>query len=114
MRPAIATSRRGWIGSRRCRPEAEIRPISRLLFAAYFLEVGLILIVAPWSVFWQHNFFADVLPSLEPLIHNNFVRGAVSGLGLVTVLAGLAELVGVLASRRRSGESLDPERIGGS
>jgi hypothetical protein len=74
----------------------------------------LILIVAPWSVFWQQNFFADVLPGIQAFIRNNFVRGAVSGVGLVTVLAGLAELAGVLVSRRRSGEPVGPERIGGS
>ena len=35
-----------------------IRTVSRLLFAAYFLEAGFILVVAPWSAFWEHNRFA--------------------------------------------------------
>ena len=73
---------------------------SRILFAAYFLEAGFILIVAPWSGFWEHNFFAATAPSLRPWLENPFVRGAVSGLGGITAVAGLWELGALLARRR--------------
>jgi hypothetical protein len=66
----------------------------------YFLEAGLILIVAPWSGFWDRNFFAETLPALETILASPFARGAVSGVGLVTLLAGLAEIGGAFASRR--------------
>jgi hypothetical protein len=55
--------------------------------------VGLLLIVLPWSSFWEHNYFAHILPALAPVLTNNFVRGAVSGLGVVNVIAGFFELV---------------------
>jgi hypothetical protein len=71
-----------------------------LLLAAYFLEAGLILVVAPWSAFWDRNFFANAAPVIEYLVASPYARGAVSGVGLVTVLAGLAELGGAFASRR--------------
>lgn len=74
---------------------------TRVLFAAYFLEAGFILVVAPWSGFWERNFFAASAPALQPWLESPFVRGAVSGIGAVTALAGLAELGGIL-SRRRS------------
>ena len=70
--------------------------ITRLLFAAYFLEAGLILIVAPWSAFWDRNFFAAAFPLVDTLLSSPFVRGAVSGIGVITALAGLAELGGRL------------------
>ena len=38
--------------------------VTRLLLAAYFLEAGLVLIVAPWSAFWDRNFFVARLPQL--------------------------------------------------
>lgn len=60
----------------------------------------MILIVAPWSQFWDRNFFASSLPLLEGFIGNRFVRGAVSGIGGVTALAGLAELAGIFGLRR--------------
>jgi uncharacterized membrane protein HdeD (DUF308 family) len=60
----------------------------------------LILIIAPWSTFWDRNFFAGVIPLLDPLLASPYARGAVSGLGLVTLVAGLAELAGAFSDRR--------------
>lgn len=71
----------------------------RLLLILLFLEVGLALIVVPWSTFWERNYFAQVLPFLGPIMTNNFVRGAISGLGVVNVVAGLAELGAVVMAR---------------
>lgn len=59
------------------------------------------LILIPWSAFWDRNYFAEAVPALEVVLTNNFVRGAVSGLGLVNVLAALAELGEMFGSRRR-------------
>jgi hypothetical protein len=81
---------------------------TRILFAAYFLEAGFILVVAPWSGFWERNFFAASAPALQPWLHSPFVRGAVSGIGAVTALAGLAELGGIL-SLRRSAQPRSPD-----
>ncbi len=76
--------------------------ITRVLFVAYFLEAGLILVVAPWSGFWEHNFFVVRVPALVPVFSNLFVRGAVSGVGAITAIAGVAELVALLGRGRRS------------
>jgi hypothetical protein len=94
------TCRPGSTASRACRPEVDISFLTRILFAAYFLEAGLILIVAPWSSFWDRNLFLDTVPALEGLLASPFARGAVSGVGAITVIAGLAELAGVLNLRR--------------
>lgn len=77
---------------------------TRTLFAAYFIEAGLILIVAPWSAFWERNIFPNVLPMLEPLMASPFVRGAVSGIGAITVVAGLAELGGLFRKRSEAND----------
>lgn len=79
--------------------------VSRVLFAAYFLEAGFVLMVAPWkTAFWDHNFFIDRLPLFEAVLGNVFVRGAVSGIGFLTALAGLAELAGLFGVRGRGEE----------
>ena len=81
--------------------------ISRVLLAAYFLEAGFVLIVAPWkSAFWDQNFFIERLPLLEAFLGNVFVRGAVSGIGGLTALAGLAELAGIFVARDPSEEPI--------
>ncbi len=75
--------------------------MTRLLLVAYFVEVGLLLFVVPWSGFWEHNYFAQAVPQIGEITGNFFVRGAVSGLGLVNVAAGLSELLSIFSSRRR-------------
>lgn len=75
--------------------------MTRLLLVAYFIEVGFLLLVVPWSGFWERNVLAQVVPGLGAVTANLFVRGAVSGLGLVNLAAGLSELLSVFSSRRR-------------
>lgn len=74
--------------------------LRRLLLVAYFLEVGLLLVLVPWSGFWDRNYFASTVPGLREVLTNNFVRGAISGLGLVNLLMGFDELASVLWARR--------------
>jgi hypothetical protein len=68
---------------------------------AFFLEVGLLLVVLPWSGFWERNYFGAAWPGLRPILLNNFVRGAVTGLGVVNLFAGLADLALLFALRGR-------------
>jgi hypothetical protein len=58
----------------------------------------LILIVAPWSGFWERNFFART-EVLAAVLQSPLARGAVSGVGFITALAGLAELAGAFMRR---------------
>jgi hypothetical protein len=74
--------------------------LRRLLLIAFFLEVGFVLAVVPWSTYWDRNYFAETLPFVHALITNDFVRGAVSGLGVVNIAAGIAEIVSVFSARR--------------
>jgi hypothetical protein len=75
--------------------------ISRLLLLAYFVEVGLVLLVVPWSPFWSRNYFLTLWPALEAVTQNNLVRGAVSGLGLINLWAAMAELAALFGMRAR-------------
>ncbi len=79
--------------------------LRRLLFVAYFLEVGLLLVLVPWSAFWERNYFVASLPELQQILRNNFVRGGISGLGVVNLLLGFQDLSRLLMMRR-FGEAL--------
>ena len=72
----------------------------RWLLCLLFIEVGIVLAIVPWSAYWDRNYFAESIPLLQVLITNNFVRGAVSGLGLVNLAIGVNEILSVLAARR--------------
>jgi hypothetical protein len=87
--------------------------VRRFLYVVFFVQVGLLLIVMPWwPPFWEHNYFAMSWPALRELLTNNFVRGAVSGLGVVNLVAGFADLA-VLFSPRPSNPSRRPELVDG-
>ncbi len=72
----------------------------RLLQIVFFFEVGFVLALVPWSTYWDRNYFADTLPWLRAVITNDFVRGGVTGLGLVNLAVGVLELFSVFVARR--------------
>lgn len=59
-----------------------------------------------WPAFWEHNYFALAWPALRTFLSNNFVRGAVSGLGVVNLFAGFADLASLLGARSPNEVSL--------
>jgi hypothetical protein len=93
----------------RVRPGEDTHLIRRLSWVAFFLEVGLLLVILPWSEFWDHNYFAVTLPPVRSVVTNNFVRGGVTGLGVVNLVIGLAELALVITTRDRGAEQSGTE-----
>ena len=69
--------------------------------ATYFVEVGLLLLIIPWSAFWDRNSLLEAVPAVHALTRSPYVRGAISGLGAVNLGAGVAEAWGAWAARRR-------------
>lgn len=79
---------------------AAIRSITRLLIAVYLIEAGLLLVVAPLTgMWWQSNFFVDLVPSLRPLMETTIVRGVVMAAGVVTAFTGVSDLRDVIFGR---------------
>jgi hypothetical protein len=77
--------------------------MSRLLAVAFILfcfEVGIFLILIPWSVFWDSNQLLEYVSVLRPLVLNNFFRAGVSILGAIDVFIGVTELRYFLRSLR--------------
>jgi hypothetical protein len=70
-----------------------------LFFAACFFEAGLLLIILPWTMLWDRNYLLAAIPWVHALVQNPYVRGAVSGLGVVNVGIGVAEIATLLAAR---------------
>ncbi|MGE3843564.1 MAG: hypothetical protein AB7I50_18490 [Vicinamibacterales bacterium] len=83
--------------------------MSRLLLFVYLLETGLLLVVVPWSVFWERNLFVDQLPLVRELFLNLFTRGGISGVGLVCLGGAVVELRTLW--RRRSTASTPARQV---
>ena len=69
--------------------------MNRLLAVAFILfcfEIGLFLVFVPWSQLWEHNVLLSYSFHLRGFLLNNFLRGAVTGLGIVDLALGFSEL----------------------
>ena len=55
------------------------------------LEVGFVLFLMPWTVLWDTNYFFSITPELNRVWLSTYLRGAVSGVGLVNLWIGLGE-----------------------
>ena len=69
------------------RPPRPLAPVPWILTS---LLVGVLLAFAPWSSWlWEANWLLQLWPRLRGPLLSPFVRGAVTGLGLVNVLLAL-------------------------
>jgi len=53
--------------------------------------VGVILVVAPWTSWWESNYLLTPHPAVRAVLLSTFTRGVVSGLGLVNILLAVHE-----------------------
>ncbi len=65
--------------------------LSQLLFVLFCLEVGFVLFLLPWTMLWDTNYFFSITPELSGVWLSTYLRGAVSGIGLVNLWIGLGE-----------------------
>jgi hypothetical protein len=61
----------------------------RVVVLLIWLEAGLVLILVPWSEIWEANYFLYQYPALGFFVKNAYVRGAISGLGIMNVFLAL-------------------------
>ena len=66
-----------------------ISRILRVVMLLFWLELGLVLILVPWSDIWESNYFLVPVSAAGIFLTNPFLRGAISGLGFMNVLLSL-------------------------
>jgi hypothetical protein len=66
--------------------------VGALIFIVFCMEVGTFLLVFPWSVLWEHNFFSSLGAAWRPYWDNAYLRGAISGLGILNLYISLVEI----------------------
>lgn len=70
--------------------------MQRLFMGVYVLfcvTLGLTLIRLPWSEGWFETGLLTRWPELQHILHLGFVRGAVSGLGVIDIWLGVHEAI---------------------
>lgn len=71
-----------------------------LFFSLYCLEAGLFFVIVPWTRFWTVNPLVQALDANGLMASSLWVRGFVSGIGVIHLLFGLREVAGMIAWER--------------
>jgi len=66
--------------------------VTSILFITFCLEIGIFLLVFPWTDYWDANYFSSLVPSWQPYWDNMYLRGAISGLGVVNLYISFIEI----------------------
>ena len=67
--------------------------LSLIIFVIFCIELGMLLTVLPWTRVWTDNSLLVSHPSWRAFAHDNFVRGVVTGFGLLDIWIGIWEAV---------------------
>jgi hypothetical protein len=73
----------------------------------FCFEIGLFLVIIPWSELWQGNYLLNYVPAFRPLILHSFFRAGVTALGAIDILIGASELRQLIRSLRTSGRTAE-------
>ena len=75
--------------------------MSAVLFITFCLEIGFFLLVFPWTEAWENNYFSSFIPEWHRWWENMYVRGAVSGIGVVNLYISFIEMFRLKRFARR-------------
>ena len=72
-----------------------------LFFALHCLEAGLFFLVVPWTKLWTLNPLLHSSEAITLLAGNPFIRGFVSGFGVVHLIIGIKDIIQISHARRQ-------------
>lgn len=84
---------------------AWFRRLSSVLFIVFCFELGLFLLIYPWTDAWTENYLSLIAPARlqnewRTIWNNSYVRGGVSGMGLVNIWIAVAEVFRMFSRRQ--------------
>lgn len=75
--------------------------LSQITYLLFCLEVGLVLLLLPWTLLWDNNYFFSLQPQHSEFWLSNRLRGAVSGIGLINLWMGFEEAARIVRRKAR-------------
>jgi hypothetical protein len=90
-------------------PAGWVQRLSSVLFIVFCFELGLFLLIYPWTDAWAQNYFSWLAANhfhsaWHEFWNNAYVRGAVSGVGMVNVWIAVTEVFRMFARRAGHGD----------
>ena len=85
-------------------PKHWLQRVASVLFVIFCFELGLFLLIYPWTEGWSDNYFAWIAPGAmqqpwHDFWNNTYVRGALSGIGILNLWIALAEVLRMFSGR---------------
>lgn len=69
------------------------RRVELVVEVIFLIEIGIMLVILPWTNVWTQNSLLTGYPGVQSVINHGFVRGAISGLGLINIYIGIHDAV---------------------
>ncbi|MFL6300756.1 MAG: hypothetical protein ACJ71N_09150 [Terriglobales bacterium] len=77
-----------------------MRRIVLVVFVMFCLQMGMMLLFLPWTPPWSSNSWLAEHWMIRSVLTNYFVRGIVSGLGIIDIFIGISEAVNYREPKR--------------
>lgn len=71
-----------------------------LLFVLYCIEAGLFFLIVPWTRFWAVHPLLHSTDMVAALAGSGYVRGLISGFGLMHLILGIREVFRIASASR--------------
>jgi hypothetical protein len=89
----VTTLDQGSASKRHSRARLWLRRVGVLVFVFFCATLGVMLMILPWRPEWSDNPLLLAYPAMREAVSTGFVRGLVTGLGLLNVWIGFWEAV---------------------
>jgi len=89
----VASVGGGSAASQPSRSRVWLRRLGVLLFVFFCATLGVMLMILPWRPEWSENPLLLAYPTVHEIISSGFVRGIVTGIGLLNVWIGFWEAI---------------------
>lgn len=73
--------------------------ITVIVYILICFEVGILLLILPWTQYWEDNVFLYFItgklnaPWIQTFLTSGYMRGAITGLGVLNILAGMRDIL---------------------
>ena len=64
-----------------------------IVFIVFCAEIGLFLLIYPWTDLWGENVILNLAPQWTELWFSGYFRGLLSGLGILNVYIAIGEIL---------------------
>ena len=89
----VPEEKSGQLSSPPTHPPVWAQRLLLVIEVAIAVWAGMLVMVLPWTRLWTENPFLVAWPSVKLIFDHSFVRGMISGVGLVDVWIGISDAV---------------------